>query len=87
MFLVEKKIDKNDFEKSLHFEGGGGGQGQFGKSLHFDFFFYDGFPNIPFGDTVYSGGVQCTQYSCGVQYTWSGQKSLLQFKSNTVQVN
>ena len=37
MFLVEKKIDKNDFEKSLHFEGGG--QGQFGKSLHFDFFF------------------------------------------------
>ena len=44
MFLVEKKIDKNDFEKSLHFEGGRGGQGQFGKSLHFDFFFYDGFP-------------------------------------------
>ena len=41
MFLVEKKIDKNDFEKSLHFEGGG--QGQFGKSLHF-VFFYDGFP-------------------------------------------
>ena len=39
MFLVEKKIDKNDFEKSLHFEGEGGGQGQFGKSLHFDFFF------------------------------------------------
>ena len=25
MFLVEKKIDKNDFEKSLHFEGGGEG--------------------------------------------------------------
>ena len=23
VFLVEKKIDKNDFEKSLHFEGGG----------------------------------------------------------------
>ena len=23
MFLVEKEIDKNDFEKSLHFEGGG----------------------------------------------------------------
>ncbi len=44
MFLVEKKIVKNDFEKSLHFEGGG--QGQFGKSLHFDFFFYDGFPYI-----------------------------------------
>ena len=43
MFLVEKKNDKNDFEKSLHFEGGG--QGQFGKSLHFDFCFYDGFPN------------------------------------------
>ena len=39
MFLVGKKIDKNDFEKSLHFEGGVGGQGQFGKSLHFDFFF------------------------------------------------
>ena len=38
MFLVEKKIYKNDFEKSLHFEGGGG-QAQFGKSLHFDFFF------------------------------------------------
>ena len=38
MFLIEKKIDKNYFEKSLHFEGGGG-QGQFGKSLHFDFFF------------------------------------------------
>ena len=38
MFLVEeKKIDKNDFEKSLHFEGGG--QDQFGKSLHFEFFF------------------------------------------------
>ena len=45
MFLVEKKIDKNDFEKSLHFEGGGG-QGQFGKSLHFEFFFYDGFPKL-----------------------------------------
>ena len=43
MFLVEKKIDKNDFEKSLHFEGGGG-HVQFGKSLHFDFF-YDDFPN------------------------------------------
>ena len=26
--------------------GEGGGQGQFGKSLHFDFFFYDGFPYI-----------------------------------------
>ena len=37
MFLDEKKIDKNDFEKSLHFEGGG--QDQFGKSLHFKFFF------------------------------------------------
>ena len=37
MFLVGEKNDKNDFEKSLHFEGGG--QGQFGKSLHFDFFF------------------------------------------------
>ena len=23
---------------------GGGGQGQFGKSLHFEFFFFDGFP-------------------------------------------
>ena len=44
MFLVEKKNDKNDFEKSLHFEGGVG-QGQFGKSLHFEFFFFfDGFP-------------------------------------------
>ena len=38
MFLVEQKNDKNDFEKSLPFEGGGG-QGQVGKSLHFDFFF------------------------------------------------
>ena len=36
--LVEKKNAKNDFEKSLHFEGGG--QGQFGKSLHFEFFFF-----------------------------------------------
>ena len=30
----------------------GGGQGQFGKSLHFEFFFYDGFPkslNVTFG--------------------------------------
>ena len=36
VFLVEKKIVNNDFEKSFHFEGGG--RGQFGKSLHLDFF-------------------------------------------------
>ena len=46
MFLVEKKIDKNDFEKSSHFEGGGG-QGQFGKSSQF-FFFFGPFPNVWF---------------------------------------
>ena len=33
---IEKKEEKK--RKSLHFKGGGG-QGQFGKSLHFDFFF------------------------------------------------
>ena len=47
MFLVEKKIDKNDFEKSLHFEGGGGGgQGQFGIRFHFDFFFMTASLNV-----------------------------------------
>ena len=46
MFLVEKKIDKNDFEKSLHFEGGGGGgaKANLEKVYILNFFFYDGFP-------------------------------------------
>ena len=35
--------------------GEGGGQGQFGKSLHFDFFFfYDGFPKATLGAKVRS---------------------------------
>ena len=39
----------------------GGGQGQFGKSLHFDFFFYDGFPKKKHGKsknkTISNSGV------------------------------
>ena len=38
VFLVEKKIDKNDFEKSSHFEG------NLEKIYILIFFFYDGFP-------------------------------------------
>ena len=32
--MLKKKIDKTDFEKSLHFEG------SLEKILHFDFFFF-----------------------------------------------
>ena len=44
MFLVEKKIVKNDFEKSLHFEGGGGGVKANLEKVYILIFFYDGFP-------------------------------------------
>ena len=46
MFLVEKKIDKNDFEKSLHFEGGG--SRPIWKKVYILNFFYDGFPKLIF---------------------------------------
>ena len=42
--LVEKKNAKNDFEKSLHFEGGGGAKANLEKVYILNFFFYDGFP-------------------------------------------
>ena len=38
--MTNRHTIKNIFQKSLHFEGGGG-QGQFGKSFHFDLFFWD----------------------------------------------
>ena len=41
MFLVEeKKNDKNDFEKSLHFEGGGGVKANLEKVHILIFFFF-----------------------------------------------
>ena len=44
MFLVEKKNDKNDFEKSLHFEGGGVKANL--EKVYILNFFYDGFPYV-----------------------------------------
>jgi len=41
VFLVEKKIDKNEFEKSLHFEGGVKANLE---KVYILIFFYDGFP-------------------------------------------
>ena len=42
MFLVEekKKLTKMILKKVYISRGEGGGQGQFGKSLHFEFFFF-----------------------------------------------
>ena len=47
MFLVKKK----KLTKSYILRGGGG-QGQFGKSLHFDFFY--GFPKGPWNIMLYT---------------------------------
>ena len=82
---MKKKNDKNDFEKSSHFEGGGV-QGQFGKSSQF--FFFLPFPKTKFFDDIlvvakFEFIIEVVLRSTGVQQKINAR--VQEFKSTRVQ--